>query len=117
MPDHSSTELLKIFTEAVMAQDRCIAEGNAPQGNRHAKEYIAAAKHLLGSGEEVIEDFCRLLEHPVPGVRATAAAFLLKSRTDRAVAALRPIASGDGLAALGAKMTLGRYERGDLEIR
>ena len=43
--------------------------------------------------------------------------FLLKARTKSAVAALRPIGKRGGIAALGAKMTLERYERGDLDIR
>jgi hypothetical protein len=61
--------------------------------------------------------FCKLLEHENVSVQVMAAAFLLQSRTERAVATLKPIAKGRGLAAFEAKMTLVRYERGDLEIR
>jgi hypothetical protein len=45
-----------------------------------------------------------------------AAAYLLKARTERAVAALIPIAQSQDLAALAAQVTLARYERGEFEI-
>jgi hypothetical protein len=112
----TSEQLTVAFAEAVIAQDRCIEKGDPRAGNRYAKAYIAAGKQLLAGGEAAIEVFCSLLRHPSPGVRAEAAAFLLKSRTEQAVAALRPIAQGKGVAALGAQMTLERYERGELEI-
>lgn len=117
MRGRTPVELTGDFADAVTAQDGCIERGDARAGNRHAKRYVAAARKLLAGGEPAIEVFCGLLEHPNASVRAMAAAFLLKSRTERAVAALRPIAESRGLAALGAQMTLARYERGDLEIR
>jgi hypothetical protein len=113
----SDDELTTVFADAVMAQARCIDQGDARTGNRHAKKYIAAAREILARGEEAIELFSNLLEHSDTGVRVAAAAYLLKSRTDRAVATLRPIAKGRGLASLGAQMTLKRYERGELEIK
>lgn len=116
MRSKSIEELTADFAEAVMAQNRCIQRGDVAQGNRHAERYVAAASELLDSGESAIEIFCSLLEHPNVSVRATVAAYLLKQRTERAVAVLIPIAQGRGLAALGAQMTLARYERGELEI-
>jgi hypothetical protein len=112
----NSEQLAGAFAEAVIAQDRCIEKGDARAGNRYAKAYVAAGKQLLAGGEVGIDVFCNLLSHPSDAVRGTAAAFLLKSRTERAVAALRPIAQGQGAAALGAQMTLQRYERGELEL-
>jgi len=115
----TSEELVRVFAEEVNAQDQCIM-GPVPdprQGNRRAKKYMAAAQELLARGESAIDLFCTLLDHPLSGVRCTAAAFLLASRTERAVATLRPIARGAGLSALGAQMTLKRYERGDLGIK
>ena len=110
------TVLVEKFAKAVVAQDRCVEQGDARTGNRHARVYIDAAKELLAGGEASIEAFSTLLNDPNPSVRIMAAAFLLKSRTDHAVAALRPIADGRGIAALGAQMTLARNERGELEI-
>ena len=109
-------ELIDEFAAAVIAQDECIMRGDTREGNRHARKYLSAAKELLSGGESAIETFCALLNHDTPGVQVAAAAFLLKARTARAVAALRPIAEGQSLTALGAQVTLARYERGELEI-
>ena len=113
----SNEQLTGSFAEAVMAQDRCIREGDARRGNQHAKEYIAAVREILARGDGAIDIFSSLLDHNDASVQVMAAAFLLKSRTERAVAVLQPIAKGRGLAALGAQMTLKRYERGELEIK
>jgi len=112
----TSEQLTRAFAEAVIAQNRCIEKGDARAGNRHAKVYVSAGKQLLANGEAGIEVFCSLLSHPSSAVRVAAAAVLLKSRTEQAVATLRPIAQGRGLSALEAQMTLERYERGELEI-
>jgi hypothetical protein len=111
----SPGELAVGFAEAVMAQWACIEQGNAREGNRYAKKYDALGRQLLAGGEASIEVFCSLLSHCNRHVLVMAAAYLLKSRTERAVVALRPIAVGRDMAALGAKMTLERYERGELD--
>jgi hypothetical protein len=113
----SSQDPLATFVDGVVQQNACIARGDARQGNREARKYITAARALLAGSQEAIDRFATLLTHDSADVRVTAAAFLLKERTALAVAVLRPIASGTGIAALGAKMTLERYERGDMEIR
>jgi hypothetical protein len=110
-------QLTNDFAEAVIAQSRCIREGDARTGNYHAKNYTAAVREVLARGDEAVEVFSSLLDHVDSDVKVMAAAFLLKSRTERAVAVLRMIAKGRGLAALGAQMTLRRYERGELEIK
>jgi hypothetical protein len=118
MQPRTTEELVRVFAEEVNAQDQCIMQGDHRQGNRHAKKYMVAAQELLARGDEAIDRFCALLDHPLTGVRVTAAAYLLASRTEQAVATLRPIAaSGVGLPSLGAQMTLQRYERGELEIK
>jgi hypothetical protein len=112
----NSHDLVEVFASAVIAQNQCISEGDAKTGNRHAERYIKAARSLLAAGADSITRFAGLLQHTDPGVRVMAAAFLLKDRTAEAVAALRPLADGEGIVALGARMTLARYEEGDLEI-
>jgi hypothetical protein len=109
------TELTAAFAEGVIAQERCIEHGDAPTGNKHARKYDAVGRQLLAGGEASIEAFCTLLSHHHRRVQSMAAAYLLKVRTERAVAALTPLAAGRDIAALGARMTLERYERGELE--
>jgi hypothetical protein len=108
--------LTQEFADAVVEQAREISLGNARSGNSHARRYVSAARVLLGRGHDGTESFATLLSHSDASVRAMAAAFLLETRTELALAALRRIAAGVGLAALGARMTLQRYERGDLRI-
>jgi hypothetical protein len=108
---------LSVFASAVIEQGECIARGDHRGGNREAKKYVSAARTLLADGSPTIDRFCKLLDHDHDDVRVMAAAFLLKERTKEAVATLRQVARNDGLAALGAKMTLKRYARGELEIQ
>jgi HEAT repeat protein len=111
------SELAQEYAEAVIKQEECIFQGNARKGNQFARRYIQIARELLSGGEESISVFAELLQHPDPNVRGNAAANLLKDRTSEAVAALKPLAESEGLAGLGAKMTLERYRRGELEIK
>ncbi|WP_414664855.1 hypothetical protein [Horticoccus sp. 23ND18S-11] len=113
----SSQDPLATFVAGVVQQNACIASGDARRGKRESKKYVAAARTLLAGGKDEVDRFATLLTHDHDDVRVMAAAFLLKDRTELAVAALRPLAKGGGIAALGARMTLERYERGDLEIR
>ena len=114
----TTEELLRVFADHRHAQTQCIMRGDSRQGNRHAKKYIEAGSELLSRGDAAIDLFCTLLDHPLTDVRVAAAAYLLASRTERAVATLRPIArSGVGLPSLGAEMTLERYKRGELELK
>lgn len=111
------SELVQEYAEAVIKQEECIFQGNVRKGNQFARRYIQIANELLSGGEEVISVFAELLQHPDPNVRVNAAASLLKARTAEAVATLEPLAEIEGLAGLGAKMTLERYRRGELEIK
>jgi HEAT repeat protein len=114
-----SKDLLAAFVEALQKQNDFLAGrgGSVRSGNQQARKYSAAARKLLAGGQASIDRFATLLDHPDRNVRAMAAAFLLKDRTEQAVATLRPIAEGPGLSALGAIYTLKRYEIGDLEIK
>jgi HEAT repeat protein len=108
---------LEVFLQAEQNQIECIRRCDSKTGNKHAKKRVAAARQLLAGGKASIDRFATLLNHPDANVRTSAAAWLLKDRTEQAVAALRPIAEGQGLAALGAIYTLKRYEAGELEIK
>ena len=110
-------QLIDQFVDGVQKQNACMQVGNYRQGNRYALLASDAARLLLTGGDASIDLFAGLLKHDDLSVRVLAAAFLLKDRTEKAVAALEPLAEEKGLAAFGAKMTLQRYHRGDLEIR
>jgi hypothetical protein len=109
-------KLVERFSAAVIEQNRCIERGDAASGNRAARQYISAARELLRRGEQAVDAFSALFSHVDAGVRVMAAAYLLESRTEAAVAVLQHAAGGTGLAAFGAAMTLKRYERGELRI-
>jgi hypothetical protein len=110
-------ELSADFADAVRAQDRCILAGDARRGDEHAAIYVKSAETLRSAGPAYLDALAALLRHSDASVRVMAAAFLLRDRTDDAVAALRGISESDGLAHLGAKSTLDRYDRGILDIR
>ncbi len=110
-------DLVSAFATNVIAQSDAIWRGDSRTGNRHAKRYIAAARALLSLGTTGLDAFARLLHHDRPDVRVSAASYLLATRTAEALATLRPLAGSTGLVALEARMTLERYDRGDLEIR
>ncbi len=113
----TTAELCKTFAAGVLAQQACIDRGDARTGNRQASAYAAAARQLLSRGEAAVDEFALLLQHPSDAVRVMAAAFLLRARTELAVAAIRPIAKKPGLVALGAIETLKRYQRGELDVK
>ena len=109
-------KLVECFADYVPKQDVCIARGDSKMGNVHAKKYIYVAKLLLLGGNKSVDTFAFLLKHESDSVKVMTVAFLLELRTGQAVETLKPLAVGKGLAALGAKMTLERYEKGQLKI-
>ena len=100
------------FAENVTAQTEAIKRGDAKAGNKHANLYTAALKKLRAEGNAGRDALAVLLQHPRPDVRVKAAAFLLRYRTAEAKAVLEAAASGSGVAAIGAIMTLKRWEEG-----
>ncbi|WNG29907.1 DUF2019 domain-containing protein [Cystobacter fuscus] len=105
-------KLVDEFAENVVAQTEAIKRGDAKTGNKHANRYTAALKKLRSEGDSGRDALAVLLEHPRPDVRVKAAAFLLRYRTAEAKAVLEAAASGDGVAAIGALMTLKHWEEG-----
>ncbi len=57
----TTADVLQTFADSVLAQQECIARGDAKKGNRHAKAYITAARELLGRGESGIDSFADLM--------------------------------------------------------
>jgi uncharacterized protein DUF2019 len=100
------------FAENVAAQTEAIKRGDAKAGNKHANRYTSVLKKLRSEGNAGRDALAVLLQHPRPDVRVKAAAFLLRYRTAEAKAVLEAAASGDGVAAIGAVMTLKHWEEG-----
>lgn len=105
-------ELVGQFALNVAAQTDAIRRGDARTGNKHAKRYTAALQELRAQGNAGRDALAVLLKHPRTDVRAMAAAFLLRYRTAEAKAVLEGAAKEGGVAAIGAIMTLKRWEEG-----
>ena len=105
-------KLVEQFAENVVLQMEAIYRGDSRTGNKHADKYTAALMKLRAAGDAGREALCVLLKHPRPSVRVRAAAFLLRYRTEEAKAVLEAAVSGEGVASIGAIMTLKRWEDG-----
>ncbi|WP_141326537.1 DUF2019 domain-containing protein [Myxococcus sp. AB025B] len=105
-------ELVEQFARNVAAQTDAIHQGDSRAGNKHAKQYTAALQALREQGDNGRDALAVLLKHPRTDVRAMAAAFLLCYRTAEAKAVLEAAANEGGVAAIGATMTLRRWEDG-----
>jgi len=105
-------ELVEEFARHVAAQTDAIRRGDARTGNQHARQYAAALQELRAHGDSGRDALSVLLGHPRTDVRAMAAAFLLRYRTAEAKAVLEAAAKEGGAAAIGAIMTLRRWEDG-----
>jgi hypothetical protein len=105
-------ELVEQFAQNVAAQTDAIRRGDAKTGNKHARQYTAALQELRAQGNAGRDALAVLLKHPRTDVRAMAAAFLLRYRTAEAKAVLEAAAKEGGIAAIGATMTLKRWEEG-----
>ncbi|OJH34814.1 DUF2019 domain-containing protein [Cystobacter ferrugineus] len=105
-------KLVEEFAENMAAQTDAIKRGDAKTGNKHANRYMAALKKLRSEGNAGRDALSVLLKHPRSDVRVGAAAFLLRYRTAEAKAVLEAAASGGGVAAINATMTLKHWEEG-----
>jgi hypothetical protein len=108
----SLKEFVDEVAENVAAQTDAIRRGDAKTGNKHASRYTAALMKLRSAGDAGRDALAVLLKHPRQDVRVMAAAFLLRYRTAESKAVLEAAASGDGISAIGAIMTLKRWEDG-----
>ena len=105
-------KLVEQFAEDVVSQMEAIKRGDSRTGNKYADRYTAALMKLRSEGDAGREALSVLLKHPRPSVQVKAAAFLLRYRTEEAKTVLEATASGDGIASIGAIMTLKRWEDG-----
>lgn len=105
-------KLVEEFARNVAAQTEAISRGEARTGNKHAAKYIAAFKKLRAHGDAGRDALAVLFTHPDMDVRTTAAAFLLRYRTEDAKAILTEAAKSKGLVAFESVEALKRWEEG-----
>jgi hypothetical protein len=106
-------KFVEVFKENVIKQNSAISEGRYTEGNKAAKKYIKAFKSMVEAhGDEGREELSKLLSDKDDGVRAMAAAFLLRYKTAEAEAVLTEISAGSGMISFGAGETLKRWAEG-----
>jgi hypothetical protein len=110
-------QLIIKFRENVIAQNKCLLEGNSIKGNIAAKKYVVAFKKLVNEyGDKGRESLLQLINDDDIGVREMAAVFLLKYRTTEAVKVLEKIAKGNDIIAMGAKQALENWRDGAWQL-
>ena len=105
-----------IFADASIKQTDAIWDGDAKLGNQHADRSLTAFEKLRAAGDEGREALLILLRHPRKDVRVSAAAFLLRYRTELATAILKKEAKGRGMVSFVAEQALKRWEEGDWSL-
>ena len=104
-------QLVEEFAINIAAQTEAIMAGDARVGNRHAKKYIRAWDQLRTKGDEGRDALSHLFTHHRPDVRVSAAACLLKHRTEEAKLVLQEAAKNcSGLVSFEASQALQRWE-------
>ncbi len=106
-------KLVEEFAESVIRQTDAVATGDHQTGNRHAKRYIAAFEKLRAAGDVGREALVPLLRHRRADVRTMSATFLLRYKTEDALAVLRSEARGHGLVAFEASQAIKRWQAGE----
>src|SRR5436309_3097428 len=100
------------FADSVIEQNAAIERHEPDIGNEFARRYIDASEALLNGGPGALAAFAELLTDDRIPVRVMAASYLLPHRTKDALSVLQAAAQGRGITALGARMTLQRWEEG-----
>ena len=102
--------LVEEFTQHVQGQREAMRRGELAVGNKHADGYIAAW-HILRDqyGDAGRDGLATLLRHPNTDVRAMAAAYLLRYKTEEAT---RVLEEAKAAGHFGAEQTLERWREG-----
>lgn len=104
--------LLQAFANSVELQEAAIQAGDAKMANSYGRRYVMAASELLKSDTGIVA-FTALLQDRRLAVRSAAATYLLPHKTREAVLVLEEASKSSGVTALGAIMTLARWNRGE----
>jgi hypothetical protein len=102
--------LVDDFVRHLVAQRQAMERGDVAVGNRHADKYIAAWDALVDEyGDAGRDGLAILLRDPRIDVRAMAAAFLLRHKTEQAT---RVLEEAKATGHFGAEQTLERWREG-----
>jgi hypothetical protein len=104
--------LVQEFAQAVIQQKLAIWHGTAAESNKHANRILAAFDKFRMLGNEGSDALAELFTHENAAVRSMAATFLLRYKTNEALAILREVAKGNSLTAFGASASIKRWEEG-----
>lgn len=105
------------FAESVIQQTEAIRQRDPRTGNKHARQRLSAFLKLRALGDEGRDALVPLMAHPRADVRAMAACFLLRHKTELALSVLRQVAGeNSGLAGFGASEAIKRWEEGTWQL-
>jgi hypothetical protein len=104
--------LVEQFARQVQAEAEAGARGDFQSANRYVDAYLAVFDELRTHGDMGRDALAALFKHPRLDVRVTAAAFLLRHRTEEARAVLEEAAKGKGVVPFEAQQALKRWEEG-----
>src|SRR5690349_21136218 len=113
---NKAEDLVQQFAEAVVAQDACLERGDAKTGNRHANRQFAAFRKLRAMGDSGREALAALFRDSRPTVRGMAAVFLLRYKTEDALAVLRALSKRRGMIGFEASEAIKRWEEGTWQL-
>ena len=110
MPKSLADELSR-FERAAIEHGEATENGDGKRANRNYYKLANAVKAIRGYGASGSDALVTLLDHSNPHVKCWAASYLLSVAPERAVAVLRELSQGSGIAAFDAKMTLREWRR------
>jgi len=111
------SEALDSFVAAAADHGRHTLEGDARKTNAAFKKLHRAREALRANGDGGPSSLIALLFHGDASVRIWAALYLLPSNEGAALAVIDAVGKGEGLIALGARMTAREWRAGRLEVR
>jgi hypothetical protein len=114
--DSPVDELVANYRIAASAHRRATARGDHVAANGHHEVVAAIYRELRRRGITAQNELLPLLKDPDPAIKGWAAAHALEFAPDVAEPVLAEIASGRGMQALNAEMTLDVWRKGKLSF-
>lgn len=117
MTKRSIRQCVDMFAVNGVLQDEAIMRGDAIAGNNYAKQYIEAFQFLCGEYADAgREELSRLFIDERPGIRGLAACFLLRYKTEEALATLEQVSRQPGLIGFAAGECIKRWNASEWNL-